>query len=426
MMQIVETSQEGFTDLFAQRSARNAVDLGGEPLVEQILEDVNRRGDTAVAYWTQKLDGEVIRPDDMEIVPDPGCIEKLDPDLRSALETAAARIRAFHERLMPTGWYETTEPGIKLGARITPLDRVGIYVPGGKAAYPSSILMCAIPASVAGVEEVVMVTPPRGRHLPLVIEAAAAMAGVHRIFRVGGAQAIAALAFGTERIPRVDKVVGPGNRFVAEAKRRVYGLVDIDSVAGPSEVCIIADGSVDPAWAAADALAQAEHDEAAAVLILVTSRDYGQQIIDAIPGLLQDNPRRDIAAASLETNGLVVVCDGLDQAVDLSNQYAPEHLELLVDDPEALLERLRHAGAIFIGASTPEAVGDYIAGPNHVLPTQGTARFYSPLGTGDFVKRTSLMSFNQDALARYAGSIARLADEEGLHAHRESVLIRSK
>lgn len=423
-MPIVASANEGFEALFSARTARNAVHIGGEPLVTQILEDVRRRGDEAILYWTTKLDNVTLRPDWMEIVPDPGCLERLEPVLLAALRLAADRIRAYHERFLPSSWVEETEPGVRLGARFSPLDRVGIYVPGGKAAYPSSVLMGAVTAKVAGVREVIMVTPPRGRHLPLVIEAAAVLGGVDRIFTIGGAQAVAALAFGTERVPRVDKIVGPGNRYVAEAKRQVYGLVDIDSVAGPSEVCVIADGSAPASWVAADLLAQAEHDEAAAVLLLVTNRAYGEAVLAEIPTLLADNPRRAIAEVSLAQHGLCVVCADLDEAAALADLYAPEHLELVVRDPDPLLAKIHHAGAAFLGTYTPEAVGDYLAGPNHVLPTQGTARFFSPLGIEDFIKRTSIIEFGPAAIARYGDAVARLADEEGLYAHAQSVRIR--
>lgn len=424
VMPMIAAADEGFEALFAARADRNAVHIGGEPLVTQILEDVRRRGDEALMYWTTKLDKVTLRPDWLAVVPDPGCLERVEPELLAALQLAAGRIRAYHERFVPASWVEETEPGVRLGSRVSALDRVGIYVPGGKASYPSSVLMCAVPAKVAGVREVVMVTPPRGRHIPLVLEAAAVIAGVDRIFMVGGAQAIAALAFGTERIPRVDKIVGPGNRYVAEAKRQVYGLVDIDSVAGPSEVCVIADGSAPAAWVAADLLAQAEHDEAAAVLLLVTDRAYGEAVLAAIPGLLADNPRKGIAEVSLAQHGLCVVCADLDEAAALADRYAPEHLELVVREPDALLAKIRHAGAAFLGTHTPEAVGDYLAGPNHVLPTQGTARFFSPLGIEDFVKRTSVIEFGPVAIDRYGDAVARLADEEGLYAHAQSVRIR--
>ncbi|RMF13511.1 MAG: histidinol dehydrogenase [Candidatus Dadabacteria bacterium] len=424
MMPVLATTADEFAEIFAQKCGRNAIDLGGEPLVVQILEDVRRRGDDALVYWTQKLDKVVLRAERMVLEPRPDCLDRLDPDLRTALEVAAERIADYHRRNLPTGWYEQTEPDISLGVRVTPHERVGIYVPGGKAAYPSSVLMCGIPAKVAGVDEIVMVTPPRQRHLPLVIEAAAVLAGVSRIVQVGGAQAIAALAFGTATVPRVDKIVGPGNRYVAEAKRQVFGIVDIDSVAGPSEVCIVADGSVDPAWVAADALAQAEHDEAAAVLLVVTDPGYAEAVQQQIAAQLVDHPRAAIAEASLRRNGLIAVCADLDEAVDLANRFAPEHLELCLAEPDAVVERIRHAGAIFIGAHTPEVVGDYLAGPNHVLPTQGTARFFSPLGTEDFVKRTSLMSFGAEALQKYGPLAARLADEEGLYSHAASVRVR--
>lgn len=422
----IKIADATFEAVFQAKCARNAVDIASEPLVLQILEDVRRRGDAALVYWAQKLDKVAMRAERMEIVPKPDCLERLDPVLRDALETAASRIEAYHQRNKPQGWFAETEAGVQLGSRVSPLNRVGVYVPGGKAAYPSTVLMTAIPAKVAGVKEIVMVTPPRQQHLPLVIEAAAVLAGVTRIFHIGGAHAIAALAFGTQTIPKVDKIVGPGNKYVAEAKRLVYGIVDIDSIAGPSEVCIIADGSVPAEWVAADMLAQAEHDEAAAVLVLVDNADYAAAVVAAIPQVLADNPRRDIARASLEQNGLIVICDDLHQAIGLSNRYAPEHLQLCVAKPETLLPELTNAGAIFVGAHTPEAIGDYLAGPSHVLPTQGTARFFSPLGVEDFLKRTSVMSFSAEALQKYGDKAATLADHEGLYAHAQSIRLRLK
>jgi len=394
-------------------------------VVGAIIADVRRRGDAAVLAYARRFDrvkvGSVARLE----VPK----AKLAAALRTlpraqahALQSAAKRIRMFHKRQLSRSWKYSEADGTQLGQIVTPLDRVGLYVPGGKAAYPSSVLMNAIPAKVAGVREVVMVSPNPD---PMVL-AAAAIAGVDRVFVIGGAQAIAALAYGTRAVPRVDKIVGPGNAYVAEAKRRVFGQVGIDMIAGPSEILIIGDGSTPAAWVAMDLFSQAEHDEVAQAILLSPSRAYLDKVEGEIGKLLPAMPRRKIIAASLKARGALIHTRSLREACDISNRIAAEHLELSVANPRALLPRLRHAGAIFLGRWSSEAIGDYCAGPNHVLPTSGTARFSSPLGVYDFQKRSSLIGVSR-AGARTLGRLAStLARGEGLYAHARSADMRTE
>ena len=399
--------------------------------VRAILDDVRARGDAAVREHTARLDGVDLPPDEWE-VPAAGWQEalgRIPAGLRAALELAVARVRAYHEKQLERGFLEHDAEGTTLGMRVTPLDRVGVYVPGGKAAYPSTVIMNVVPAVVAGVPEIVMVTPPRPRPggTPDVVLAAAHLAGVSRLFRVGGAQAIAALAYGTATLPRVDKIVGPGNRFMTEAKRQVAGegVVGIDMLAGPTEVLVIADDSADPRAVAADLIAQAEHDEDACAWCVTTSA----RLADALPAELARQvaraPRRAIVERSLADHGVVVVVPDLDAAVEVANRRAAEHVEVLVGgDAWAVADRIRHAGAIFVGGTTPEPVGDYVAGPSHVLPTAGTARYVSPLGVYDFVKRTSVIAYSPERLARDADHIIALAEAEGLAGHAAAVRLR--
>jgi histidinol dehydrogenase len=399
--------------------------------VRAILDDVRARGDAAVREHTARLDGVDLPPDEWE-VPAAGWQEalgRIPAGLRAALELAVARVRAYHEKQLERGFLEHDAEGTTLGMRVTPLDRVGVYVPGGKAAYPSTVIMNVVPAVVAGVPEIVMVTPPRPRPggTPDVVLAAAHLAGVSRLFRVGGAQAIAALAYGTATLPRVDKIVGPGNRFMTEAKRQVAGegVVGIDMLAGPTEVLVIADDSADPRAVAADLIAQAEHDEDACAWCVTTSA----RLADALPAELARQvaraPRRAIVERSLADHGVVVVVPDLDAAVEVANRRAAEHVEVLVGgDAWAVAGRIRHAGAIFVGGTTPEPVGDYVAGPSHVLPTAGTARYVSPLGVYDFVKRTSVIAYSPERLARDADHIIALAEAEGLAGHAAAVRLR--
>ncbi|MCD6041177.1 MAG: Histidinol dehydrogenase [Burkholderiales bacterium] len=387
--------------------------------VRAILNAVRARGDAAVLEYAARFDGVSARSlCELEVRPR---VEISGPQL-DALRVAHERIRAFHERQRQPSWDYTEADGTKLGQLVTPLERVGLYVPGGKAAYPSSVLMNAVPAKVAGVREIVMVSPNPN---PLVL-AAAALAGVDRVIGIGGAHAVAALAYGTESVPRVDKIVGPGNVYVAEAKRQVFGQVGIDMIAGPSEVLVIADGSVPAEWVAMDLFSQAEHDENAQALLLCPDKAYLDGVAAAMVRLLGEMPRRDTIAASLEGRGALIETRDLDEACAVANRVAPEHLELLVANPEALAAKIRNAGAVFLGRWSSEAIGDYCAGPNHVLPTSGTARFSSPLGVYDFQKRTSVISVSQSA-ARTLGETAKtLAEGEGLSAHARSAEMRFK
>lgn len=391
--------------------------------VAGILGEVRRRGDEALLEYSRRFDRlDAASVAELE-VPPARCAdawEQLDPGLREALDYAACRIEDHARRQALQGFEYVDALGVRLGQRITPLERVGIYVPGGKAAYPSSVLMNAIPARVAGVGEIVMTVPAPGGELSEAVLAAAHRAGVHRVFRLGGAQAIAALAYGTGSVPAVDKIVGPGNAYVAEAKRQVFGRVGIDSVAGPSEIVVICDGGTDPDWIAMDLFSQAEHDELAQAILLTPDADFADAVHRAMGRRIGELPRREIVRASLAGRGALIVTRDLDQAVAVSNRIAPEHLELSVADPDALLPAVRHAGAIFMGRHTPEAFGDYCAGPNHVLPTARAARYASPLGVYEFQKRSSLIVVPPQAAPQLARCAARLAEAEGLAAHAAS------
>jgi histidinol dehydrogenase len=416
-----------FDELRAMAAEASTDDPELREAVAHILRNVAERGDAAVEEYTRLYDGvDVERMADLRIGEDElaAAAASIDPALLDSLRAAAASIRDFHERQREHGFMDLHADGSLLGQRVLPLRRVGIYVPGGRAAYPSSVLMNAIPASVAGVDEIVMVTPtPRGEIVPVVL-AAAHVAGVTEVIRIGGAQAVAALAFGTQSIERVDKIVGPGNKWVAEAKRQVFGRVDIDMVAGPSEILVIADDTADPVHVAADLIGQAEHDPDAIAWLVTPSPELAETVPWEIERLLARNPRRDVARAALETNGAIVIVPDLDTAAAAADLRAPEHLELLVAEPLALAGRIRNAGAIFLGSHSPEPMGDYFAGPNHVLPTGGSARFASPLGVYDFLKRTSLIGLSEARLRRDAPHVVRLAEAEGLFGHAEAVRVR--
>ena len=390
--------------------------------VDAILEQVQHEGDAALIALTERFDG--VRPDPLRIPEErlKQAWDTCEPELCQALELAHQRILAFHQQQHPADLAVTGPHGELLGRRWRPVAAAGLYVPGGRASYPSTVLMNAVPATVAGVERVVMVTPPGpgGEPNPTVL-AAAHLAGLKEVYRVGGAQAIGALAYGTESIPRVDVITGPGNLYVTLAKKAVYGRVSIDSLAGPSEVLVIADHTADPQLVAADLLAQAEHDPLAAAILLTTSEALAAAMPAALAHQLADHPRAAITRQAIEDWGLIVVCDSLATAASLSDRFAPEHLELLVDDPEPLADRIQHAGAIFMGPHTPEAVGDYLAGPNHTLPTSGTARFAGALCVETFLRHTSLIRFNRAALEATGASVVTLAESEGLHSHAESV-----
>ena len=400
-----------------------------ERTVADILSDVRRRGDAALLEYTRRFDR--VQADTLQALEIPrsewqAALASLPVPQRNALEAAAERVRAYHERQRADSWSYVEADGTLLGQQITPLDRVGLYVPGGKAAYPSSVLMNAIPAKVAGVPEVVMVTPtPDGTRNPIVL-AAAAIAGVDRVYAVGGAQAVAALAYGTATIPAVDKIVGPGNAYVAAAKRRVFGTVGIDMVAGPSEILIIADGTTPADWIAMDLFSQAEHDELAQAILLCPDAAYLDAVAEAIDRLLPTMPRADIIAASLAGRGALSQVRDLDEACAIANQIAPEHLEISTESPQVLAARIRHAGAIFMGRYSSEALGDYCAGPNHVLPTSRTARFSSPLGVYDFQKRSSLIQVSHEGAQTLGALASTLAHGEGLPAHAASAEYRLK
>lgn len=394
--------------------------------VQTIIEDVRLRGDEALAEYTAKFDGHAPGEDDWRISPQ-ACREAFDalkPDLRAALELAAQRIRDYHRAQLPEDRDNTDESGMRLGARWRAVDGAGLYVPGGRAAYPSSLLMNAIPAKVAGVERLVVVTPtPKGEANPLVL-AAAHLAGADEVWRVGGAQAVAALAYGTKRIKPVDVITGPGNAWVAEAKRQLFGVVGIDMVAGPSEILVIADANNDPQWIAADLLSQAEHDPVAQSILITDDAAFADQVADMVGVEIAMLPTARVAKASWDEFGVIIVVDSLDEAPALANALAAEHVEIATDDPQTLFDQIRHAGSVFLGRMTPEAVGDYVAGPNHVLPTGRRARFASGLSVLDFMKRTSFISATDAALAAVGPAAIALAEAEGLAAHARSIELR--
>ena len=398
-----------------------------EGVVAGILADVRIRGDAAVIEYTQRFDRLPVKhAAELEIPKSElrAAFDGLPSAQRRALEQAAQRVTAYHQKQLQTSWSYTEEDGTMLGQQITPIERVGLYVPGGKAAYPSSVLMNALPAKVAGVGELIMVVPtPDGVRNPLVL-AAAWLAGADRVFTIGGAQAVAALAYGTASIPRVEKIVGPGNAYVAAAKRRVFGVVGIDMVAGPSEILVICDGKTNPDWIAMDLFSQAEHDELAQAILLTPDAAYVDAVQASAERLLEQMPRRDIIRTALENRGALITVRDIDEACAISNRIAPEHLEVSVDNPQQWLPKLKHAGAIFMGRYTSEALGDYCAGPNHVLPTSGTARFSSPLGVYDFQKRSSLIQVSAQGAATLGEIAATLAMGEGLQAHAQSAIYR--
>ena len=403
-------------------------DLTAAQIVERIVGDVRRGGDAALIKYTQLIDGVTMQPKDFLVSEaEFAAAEKAaDPKVTAALRRAAANVRRYHEEQKPRSWLTYRDHGSLLGQAVLPLDRVGVYVPGGTAAYPSSVIMNAVPAQVAGVKEIVMAVPPKNGGINPYVLLAAREAGVKRIYKIGGAQAIAALAFGTETVPRADKITGPGNIFVTLAKKAVYGHVDIDMLAGPSEILIVADKTADTAYVAADMLSQAEHDPLASSIVITSSDKLAAGLEEEVERQLQKLSRQEIARASLTRNGLVMVTADIREAVELANVAAPEHLELLTAEPFALLPYVRHAGAVFLGAYSPEPLGDYYAGPNHVLPTGGTARYYSVLNVETFMKRTSIISYTQPALAEAAGDIVALAEAEGLTAHAGAIRLRSE
>ncbi len=424
-MKVVRSGTDAYLEALERLNRRYEEDVmdRAEETVKDVLREVRRHGDRALVRYTEQWDGVRIAPGDIELprAELDRALDDLPRQVRSDLELARNRIQAFHERDVPRSWRFQDDHGNLLGQKISPLDRAGVYVPGGKAAYPSSVLMNVVPAKVAGVGEIIAVTPPRLLAENPAVMAALHLSGVDRVFRVGGAQAIAALAYGTESVPRVDKIVGPGNLYVALAKRQVFGVVDIDMIAGPSEILIVSDGSAHPEHLAADLLAQAEHDEHAVPLLVCTSEPFLQDVLRAVDRQLEEGPWREVASRALERNGVAFLVKDVPEAVELANTIAPEHLELAVTNAEAVLDRIRHAGAIFLGPHSAETLGDYVAGPNHVLPTMGTARFFSPLGVYDFLKRSSILNISQRGLQQLGPASSRLARLEGLPAHARAV-----
>ncbi|MBQ3859490.1 MAG: histidinol dehydrogenase [Clostridia bacterium] len=407
--------------------ARSVPSVKVDEIVSAIIRDVRERGDEALFAYTEKFDGAKLTS--LAVTPEEIAEARaaVEPEFLAVLEKAARNIRRFHERQVRTGFILNDEDGVVTGQKIIPLDRAGLYVPGGTAAYPSTVLMDAIPAKIAGCREVVMVTPPgkNGKINPAIL-AAASVAGVDRIFKLGGAQAVAALAYGTESVPRVDKIVGPGNAFVAEAKRQVYGQVAIDMIAGPSEILVLADGKSDPRVLAADLLSQAEHDKMASAVLVTDSMALAEAVRDEMEIQIPLLERAEIARVSVDTNGKIIVAETLAEGIEIANAIAPEHLELMLDNPFDYLDKIRHAGSVFMGRNCPEALGDYLAGPNHTLPTGGTARFSSPLSVDDFVKKTQYTYFSESALAAVAEDVALFARKEGLTGHAKSALIRGE
>ena len=421
MIRILKESETKREAIFAREDPVGSVE---EP-VREIIAQVRAKGDEALKHYTKEFDGVDIT----SVEVGQGAIDEgfrmADPMLVDILYRASERVAAFHQHQVRNSFLVNEEDGILMGQKIIPLERVGLYVPGGTAAYPSSVIMNCIPAKLAGVKEIVMVTPPgKDGKIPPNILAAARICGVNRVFRVGGAQAIAALAYGTESVPRVDKIVGPGNQFVAEAKKQVFGKVGIDMVAGPSEILVIADGKCDPRIVAADLLSQAEHDKNASAVLVTDSEALAVAVQAAIEEQLPKLRREEIARASIDTNGKIIVADSLDTAVEIANEIAPEHLEVCVDQPFDYLDKIKNAGSIFLGRNCPEALGDYFAGPNHTLPTSGTARFSSPLSVDDFVKKTQYTYYTRPALEKAQPTVSIFAKQEGLTAHARSIDIR--
>ena len=426
MIPVLKTDGKTEFEFLSQLKARNS-EVGREvtEAVSKIIEDVKQNGDQAVLEYTLKFDGKV--PETIEVPRDEinDALTNADPEFVDALLNAMENISDFHNRQKQQGFINPLENGVILGQRVRGLERVGLYVPGGTAAYPSSVLMNAVPAKIAGVKEIIMVTPPSkdGKPNPDIL-VAAAIAGVDRVFLLGGAQAVAALAFGTQTIPKVDKIVGPGNIYVATAKKLLYGTVDIDMIAGPSEILVVADETAEPKYLAADLMSQAEHDRLASAILLTTSETVAQKTVEEIKRQAAKLSRKDIIEESLKNYGAVLICRSIDEAVDLANLIAPEHLEMMVKNPLSYIGRLDNAGSVFLGKYAPEPLGDYYAGPNHVLPTSGTARFFSPLSVEDFVKRSSFIYYTEDALRQAKDDIVCIAKREGLTAHANSITVR--
>ncbi len=423
MIKIMKYGQVPNGEIFARVTP--AVNV--EDIVTDIIANVRRSGDKALLEYNLKFDKAELTSLQATEEEIEAAFAAVEPKFLAILEQAAENIRAFHSRQVRNSFVIAEKPGIVLGQKVTPIENVGIYVPGGTAAYPSTVLMDSIPAKIAGCSQIVMVTPPGsdGKINPVIL-AAAKIAGVDKIFKVGGAQAVAALAYGTESVPKVDKIVGPGNAFVAEAKKQVFGMVSIDMIAGPSEILVIADGKSNPAHVAADLLSQAEHDKLASAVLVTDSEALAQAVSEELERQIPLLPRAEIARASIDRGGKIIVAESLMSGIEIANEIAPEHLELMVDDPFSYLDAVKHAGSIFMGRNCPEALGDYFAGPNHTLPTSGTARFSSPLSVDDFVKKSQFTYYTADALSAVAESIDYFAGKEGLQAHGKSVMIRKE
>ena len=423
MIKILKYGEISDEEIFA----RAVPSVNVEGIVAEIIENVKKNGDQALFAYCEKFDKAKLTTLEVTQAEMDEALAQVEPEFLEILEKAAANIRKFHQKQVRNSFIINDTDGVVIGQKIIPVDRAGLYVPGGTAAYPSTVLMDSIPAKIAGCKEVVITTPPNGEgKVNPVILAAAKVAGVDKIFKVGGAQAIAALAYGTESVPKVDKIVGPGNAFVAEAKKQVFGKVSIDMIAGPSEILIIADGNTDPRFAAADLLSQAEHDKMASAVLVTDSEELAIAVQAELENQIPMLERAEIARASIDQNGKIIVAKDLKQAIAISNEIAPEHLELCVDNPFDYLDSIRHAGSIFMGRNCPEALGDYFAGPNHTLPTSGTARFSSPLGVDDFIKKTQYTYYTRDALKRVAKDVAYFAKAEGLTAHARSAVIRTE
>ncbi|GHU51335.1 histidinol dehydrogenase [Clostridia bacterium] len=416
----------GDTEALQKISKRSQLDYGDTArIVGDIISDVRERGDAALFEYAKKFDGADIS--ELEVSRDDlkNAHKEIGADILRIMTRSAGRVREFHEKQKRNGYIEPFALGELMGQLLRPLERVGVYVPGGQAMYPSSVIMNVIPAKVAGVSEIIMATPPdkKGGVSPLIL-AAAELSGVDRVFKMGGAQAVAAFAHGTQSVPKVDKITGPGNIYVALAKRAVYGYVSIDSIAGPSEILIIADETANPVFVAADLLSQAEHDELAAAILITVSEEFAREVAAELQKMTARLPRKEIIQKSLENYGAIIVTESIAEAVTIANRLAPEHLELCVGEPFHLLPAIKNAGAVFLGNYTPEPLGDYMAGPNHVLPTGGTARFFSPLGVDDFIKKTSVLSFGKSAFETLAADCAEFAEAEGLFAHANSIRVR--
>ncbi len=423
MIKIMKYGETHTSEIFARVVPQTDVSA----IVRDIIENVRKNGDSALFEYCEKFDKAKLESLAVTKEEIENAVSQVEPEFLEILKKAAANIRKFHEKQVRTSFIINDESGIVTGQKVIPVDRAGLYVPGGTAAYPSTVLMDAIPAKIAGVPEVVMVTPPSqdGSVSPVIL-AAAYVAGVDKIFKIGGAQAIAALAYGTQSVPKVDKIVGPGNAFVAEAKKQVFGQVSIDMIAGPSEILIVADKTSNPAHIAADLLSQAEHDKLASAVLVTDSYDLAKKVSDQLEIQIPKLLRCEIARTSIDNNGKIIVAENLSAAIEIANEIAPEHLELCVDNPFDYLDSIRHAGSIFMGKNCPEALGDYFAGPNHTLPTSGTAKFSSPLSVDDFVKKTQYTYYTYDALAKVAKDVAYFAEKEGLTAHARSAVIRTE